>query len=115
MESFVQKIKAMKYKPSPKHSVLLQDAHSKIIRLEAQQNYTLFFLNNGKTNLMSYNLKKYQDFFNYPFVRVSRSSIVNLTFCSGLSPETKKISLSDGTEVQISRRRFEKIKVIFLS
>jgi DNA-binding LytR/AlgR family response regulator len=99
----------MKYKPSIKHKSLLEDASAQIIKIEAKENYTLFFHQNGKTNLMAYTLKNYQEHFDYPFVRVNRSCIVNLFYFSNFCFQNKKLLLTDGSEILISRRRLESV------
>jgi DNA-binding LytR/AlgR family response regulator len=95
----------MKNKPRQNHLWLIENAKDEVIKLEAIQNYTKFIFEDGSSRLMSYTLKNYQNSLEFPFVRVSKSCIVNLNFCSDFSPETKKIWISDGSEIQISRRR----------
>lgn len=68
----------MKNTPSRKPLQLLQDARKQLIKLVADANYTVFHLGDGKSAVMSYSLKNYQNYLNYPFVRVSKSCIVNL-------------------------------------
>ncbi|GAB2643925.1 hypothetical protein GCM10027035_42650 [Emticicia sediminis] len=99
----------MKNKPSKKHLQLLQSPDNQIIRLEGALNYTKFILSNGKTVMMSYTLKNYQETLNFPFVRVSKSCFVNIHFCSSYCQENKRIQLIDGSEIQISRRRFDNV------
>ncbi|WP_188763787.1 LytTR family transcriptional regulator DNA-binding domain-containing protein [Emticicia aquatilis] len=70
----------MKNKLSRKHQTLLNDAPKQIIRLEADINYTVFYMQSGKTQVMSYSLKNYQDSLTFSFVRVNKSCIINLHF-----------------------------------
>ena len=99
----------MKNQPHSKHRILLQNAHNQVVRLEGVDNYTKFFLENGDTKLMSYSLKNYQESLSFPFLRVSKSCIVNLHYFSNISTEKKRIHLTDGSEIQISRRRFDDV------
>ncbi|MFN3848538.1 MAG: LytTR family transcriptional regulator DNA-binding domain-containing protein [Spirosomataceae bacterium] len=99
----------MKNSPSRKHLDLLQDARKQVIKLVADANYTVFYLGDGKSAVMSYSLKNYQNYLNYPFVRVSKSCIVNLHFLESFCTENKKIQLKDGSEIRVSRRRFEEV------
>lgn len=99
----------MKNKPSLKHKNILNDASFQIIRMEAKENYTMFFHLNGKTNMIAYTLKNYQDYLDYPFVRVNRSCIVNLFYFSNICYQNKKLQLTDGSQIQISRRRLESV------
>lgn len=99
----------MKNSPSLKHLNLLKDARKQVIKLVADANYTVFHLGDGKSAVMSYSLKNYQNYLNYPFVRVNKSCIVNLRFLENLCTENKRIQLKDGSEIQISRRRFNEV------
>jgi two-component system LytT family response regulator len=99
----------MQNKPNPKHSQLIQNAPNQVIRLEGVENYTRFIFDDGSTKLMSYTLKKYDTKLNFPFVRVNKSCIVNFNFCLSLCQINKRIQLIDGSEIQISRRRFEEV------
>lgn len=99
----------MKNKLSRKHETLLKDAPRQIIRLEADTNYTIFYLYSGKRQVMSYSLKNYQEALTYPFVRVNKSCIINLNFFRNIDASSKKILLKDGSEFQISRRRFDEV------
>ncbi|MBK6977344.1 MAG: LytTR family transcriptional regulator [Cytophagaceae bacterium] len=101
----------MKNKPRQSHLLLIENAENDVIKLEGIQNYTKFVFENGSYIMMSYTLKNYQNFLKFPFVRVSKSFIVNLNFCSDFSPGTKKLWVSDGSEIQISRRRLTEVSV----
>jgi DNA-binding LytR/AlgR family response regulator len=97
----------MKNKPSKKHLQLLQNTDNQIIRLEGVLNYTKFILSNGKTKMMAYTLKNYQETLDLRFVRVNKSCIINLDYLSRFCTKARIIQLSDGSEIQISRRRLE--------
>ncbi|MFY7912950.1 MAG: LytTR family transcriptional regulator DNA-binding domain-containing protein [Emticicia sp.] len=99
----------MKNRPSRKHETLLKDASKQIIRLQADTNYTIFYMQSGQTQVMSYSLKNYQDALTFPFIRVNKSCIINLHFFRNIDATSKKILLKDGSEFQISRRRFEEV------
>lgn len=99
----------MKNKPNLQHSFLLQNAHSQVIRLEGAENYTKFIFDDGRTKLMSYTLKNYDNTLNFPFIRVNKSCIININFCLSLCQVNKRVQLSDGTEIQISRRRLGEV------
>lgn len=99
----------MKNRPSKKHEVLLKDAENHIVRLEADTNYTIFYLQGGRTHVMSYSLKNYQEALAYPFVRVNKSCIINVQFLHKFYSSEKRVLLQDGSEFQISRRRFDEV------
>jgi DNA-binding LytR/AlgR family response regulator len=100
---------AMKTKfrnPQKVHKKLLSEAPKNIIRLEANVNYTTFILQTGRTQTMSYNLAIYGSLLPQSFIRVNRSCIINKNFIDNLNIDNKKVTLKDGTQVQISRRRW---------
>ena len=76
-----------------------------IIRCEADRNYTWFHLSRGEKLLSSYPLSNYEEFLaENDFLRVHRSSIVNIAHVTGMNA-MDEILLSDGSKVEISRRR----------
>ena len=91
------------------HANLLKSAPEHIIRLEANINYTSFVMQSGKRKIMSYTLAMYGMILPQSFIRVNRSCIVNMNFIKNLDSETKKVVLKDGTEIQISRRRWNDV------
>lgn len=92
--------------PQKEHKKLLTEAPKNIIRLEANINYTTFILQTGKARTMSYNIATYGILLPQNFIRVNRSCIINKNFIENLDTDTKRIILTDGTEIQISRRRW---------
>ena len=98
-------------KPLLKQQALLADASKRIIRLEANINYTAFIMTNGKHKVMAYCLKKYDALLTYPFIRVNRGCIVNINFVKDLDITKKIIHLHDGTDIQIARRRLYNISL----
>lgn len=96
-------------RPHREHKKLLREAHNSIIRLEARINYTTFTLHTGKTQTMSYNLAVYSTILPQAFIRINRSCIINKNFIDNLNSANKKITMKDGTEFQISRRRWTEV------
>lgn len=91
------------------HENLLTDAHENVIRLEANINYTTFVLDTGKQQTMSYTLAMYDTILPETFIRINKSYIINKIFIKSLNSENKKITLTDGSEFQISRRRWNDV------
>lgn len=76
-----------------------------IIRCEADRNYTLFHLKRGERVMSSRTLQAYEEFLSgNDFVRVHRSHIVNRAHVTGVGA-LDEVQLSDGSKVEISRRR----------
>ena len=80
----------------------------KIIRCEADLNYTRFFMQEGKTFLSSKTLKEYEDLLEIHshFVRVHRSHLINTNFVLKFRSDGMLI-LKDKSEVPVSRRKKE--------
>jgi two-component system LytT family response regulator len=82
----------------------------KIIRCEAEGNYTNFFLNDGNRFVSSKTMKEYEDLLvnNGNFIRVHRSHIVNIEYVKEFRNEGSLI-FKDNTVIPISRRRKEEV------
>ncbi len=91
------------------HENLLNLAPEQIIRLDANINYTSFVMQTGTRKVMSYTLSMYDMLLPQSFIRVNKSCIINKKFIKNLNLEDKKVILKDGTEVQISRRRWNDV------
>lgn len=90
------------------HYVKLEE----IIRCEASDNYTLFFLQNGENILVSKTLKEYDDLLRpHNFHRVHQSHLVNMQFVKSLLKEDGgTLLLSDKTKIPISRQNLDTVK-----
>lgn len=82
---------------------------STIIRCEAIGNYTKFFIEGGKSFVISKTLGEYDTLLEaHHFVRTHRSHLVNKKFISFLDHDGYVI-LHDNTKVEVSRRRKEDV------
>ncbi len=80
-----------------------------IIRIEGVNNYSRFYFINQKTLLTSKTLKEYEDILqNHGFLRVHKSHLVNRQSVTGYTADGW-LQLSDGSRVEISRRRKEEV------
>lgn len=81
---------------------------SEIRYVQAENNYSEFFLNTGRSKIVSMTLGKVQS--NYPlkgFFRISNSVLVNLLYVKSYSKiGGKTLTMNDGKEFPISRRRY---------
>ena len=84
---------------------------SDIIRVEAMSNYSAFHLNNKQKITVSKTLKEFEPaLLANNFMRVNRSSIINIEFVSGLrKTDGGSIILQDGTEVDIAPNRKQEL------
>lgn len=80
-----------------------------IIRLEADGNYTKFFIQNQKTLMVSKPLKEYEAMLPFEqFFRCHKSHLINLAYILRYDKrEEEVIILSDGSKVPVSRRKLE--------
>jgi len=80
-----------------------------IIRCEAEVNYTHFFLVQKNKMLVTKTLKEYEELLNdYDFIRVHNSHLINLHHVKSYSRgEGGTITMSDGSTVDVSRRKKE--------
>ena len=83
-----------------------------IIRCEASNNYTLFYLQNGEKVLVCKTLKEFAELLTpHNFIRTHQSHLVNLHFVkSFLREDGGTLLLSDQTKVPISRQNRDMVK-----
>lgn len=94
---------------------LLQTRYVKvneILRCEASDNYTLFFLENGEKILVSRTLKEYAELLKpYGFQRTHQSHLVNMHYVKSLLKEDGgTLLLQNDTKIPISRQHLEAVK-----
>jgi len=77
-----------------------------IIRIEGENMYSTFYLRNGNKIMISRTLKDVERMVGqWHFVRVHKSSIINLNHASKyMKGEGGRVLLSDGTAIDVSRR-----------
>ena len=92
---------------------------SDIIYLEADNNYTRFYLKNTEMLIVAKAMKDYEEILNPAhFVRIHKSSIINLLHLKNYSNKNGYIVImQDNTELHVSRRRttefLERVKAFF--
>jgi two-component system LytT family response regulator len=80
----------------------------KIVLMESDSNYTIFYLENGQKILSGYNLKFYENITDsQSFMRLNRSEMINKTFVKRINLEEFSLTLNNGRRVHISRRRMK--------
>ncbi len=132
VEKAIQKIEAkqqnsninnlLKYLQAPKQESprialpTLQETHyvklEDIIRCEASDNYTAFYLSGGDKIIVSRTLKEYTDLLKtHFFIRTHQSHLVNTKFVKSLLKEDGGcLLLTDKTRIPISRQYSEPVK-----
>lgn len=87
--------------------------HDNICYLESSINYTLFFLIDGRSVVSGYNIKVFEALFqDQAFIKINRSKLVNVEFIQKACfvKNTCSILLFNGQEMNVSRRRLNKLK-----
>jgi two-component system LytT family response regulator len=107
-DNFVQKIAL------PQHNEIRYVAVSEILRCEADNTYTFFFLANGDKILISKPLKEYSDLLKpHGFIRTHQSHLINPTFVkSWLKEDGGVLLMKNGDKIQVSRPNRESVKEI---
>lgn len=86
---------------------------SRIIRCEADSNYTHFILSDNSRFTSSRTLKEYESVLNQnQFVRVHKSHIINVAYVKQISND-HVIHMKDDSEIEISRRRLQEVMALF--
>lgn len=78
-----------------------------IIRCEASNNYTLFYLSDAKKIMVTKTLKEYEELLaDEGFFRVHQSHLINLEFVTGyLKHDGGYVQMTDGSQIELSRRK----------
>ena len=108
-EKHIQKNKAEDHKSNihigskhKGHSILVSEA----LYLEACENYTFIYLQNGKRFIGSKPLKHYEDLLNEKdFVRIHRSFLVQLSHIKEYENKYRLLHLSNNTMLSVSYRK----------
>ncbi len=89
------------------HVVNVED----IVRCESDGGYTTFFVEGGKSILVSKNLKEYENILQtYGFMRTHNSHLVNLNFVERYGKSAGGVLyLKDGTQIPVSVRKKEAV------
>ncbi|MCP9748807.1 LytTR family transcriptional regulator [Lacihabitans sp. CS3-21] len=96
--------------------ILKNLSQESICYLESSINYTLFFLKDGRSMVSGYNIKVYEALFeDMDFIKVNRSKLINVAFIKKTLcvDNTYSVILQNGDEINIARRRVNKIRDLY--
>lgn len=96
----------------PQYNEIRYVATAEIIRCEADNTYTFFFLANGDQVLVSKSLKEYADLLTpHGFLRTHQSHLVNPKFVkSWLKEDGGMLALDNGDKIPVSKPNREMVK-----
>ncbi len=78
-----------------------------IVRCEADINYTKFFLNCGKTVMVSKTMAEFEKMLPVNFFRVHRSHLLNLNYVQEFKKKSNLVVLTNNEKIEISTRKRE--------
>lgn len=86
-------------------------AINKIVRLEAEGNYTHIYLDNNKRYLVCKTLKEYQELLeNHNFIRTHQSHLINFRKISAyVKTDGGYLAMDDGSQAPISRQKKDEV------
>ncbi|MFK8008921.1 MAG: LytR/AlgR family response regulator transcription factor [Saprospiraceae bacterium] len=78
-----------------------------IVRLQSDDNYTIFYLKGGNKIVASKTIKSFEGMFiPFNFFRVHRSHIINLNYIQKfIKGDSAHLIMDDGAKIEVSRRR----------
>jgi two-component system, LytTR family, response regulator len=119
MESQLQQLRHVLSNPSKEHKKIVlkttEQIHvvnvREIIRLEADKNYTTFFMNNDSRILVSKTLKEYDELLSgFGFLRVHQSHLVNMDYIDRFDKRDGGfLILKNRSNVPVSSRKREEL------
>ena len=78
-----------------------------LVHLEADSNYTIFYMKDGKRVVVAKTMKEYEEVLDENvFVRIHKSHIVNLDYLKSFSAMNSSVMTTTGNELAVSRRRW---------
>jgi two-component system LytT family response regulator len=85
-----------------------------IIRCESDDNYTTFYVKNGKPILISKTLKEYEELLSeYDFVRIHQSHLINLAYVkSYVKKENGFVLMQNDVQLPVSQRKRDLLQEI---
>ncbi|MCU0470651.1 MAG: LytTR family transcriptional regulator [Arcicella sp.] len=82
-----------------------------IVLLKGDANYTIFHLEGGTSKVVPHNIKFFESYLETKgFVRIHRTYMINPTHIKSIDAENHTITMSDGLEAIISRRREKNLR-----
>ncbi len=104
----------------PEHRIALSSAKEtrfvktgQVVRCQAENNYTTFFLDGGEQVLVSRPMFEYDEMLSgYGFIRCHHSHLVNRTFVKSLLKEDSGyLLLEDGSKIPVSRLKKDNVRM----
>jgi two-component system LytT family response regulator len=116
VETFVENRKSLKKIVLPSRNGYLALDVENIVRCEASSNYTLFFLKSKEKIMVSRTLKEFDEMLSPSgFFRIHQSHLVNMDcIVEYRRDDGGQVIMSDGSELEVSRRKKEEFLHAFL-
>ena len=79
-----------------------------IAHLKTWGSYTEIYLTNNKKIVLSNSITTYEEhLIKHHFYRIHKTSLVNLNYIEQYSHKTKKVTLKNGEEIEVARRKYK--------
>jgi DNA-binding LytR/AlgR family response regulator len=95
------------------HKTLKKVLIANVVLLEGSINYTILYMQDGKTKLLSHTLKFFETFLKtHGFLRVHRSCLINPNYVQHYNQEQEILTMTNGYQANISRRRKHELRYL---
>ncbi|MCU0470117.1 MAG: LytTR family transcriptional regulator DNA-binding domain-containing protein [Arcicella sp.] len=82
-----------------------------VVLLKGDVNYTTFYLESGKQKIVAHTIKFFESFLEtHGFLRVHRSYMINPNYVKEYNSEQEILTMQNGYQAMISRRRKHTLK-----
>lgn len=95
------------------HKTLKKVLVANVVLLEGNINYTILYMQDGKTKLIPHTLKFFESFLRtHGFLRVHRSCMINPNYVQHYNQEQEFLMMTNGYQANISRRRKHELRYL---
>jgi DNA-binding LytR/AlgR family response regulator len=95
------------------HKTLKKVLVANVVLLEGSINYTILYMQDGKTKLIPHTLKFFESFLKtHGFLRVHRSCMINPNYVQHYNQEQEFLTMTNGYQANISRRRKHELRYL---
>jgi DNA-binding LytR/AlgR family response regulator len=95
------------------HKTLKKVLVANVVLLEGSINYTILYMQDGKTKLIPHTLKFFETFLRtHGFLRVHRSCMINPNHVQHYNPEQAILVMTNGYQANIARRRRHELRYL---
>ena len=95
------------------HKTLKKVLIANVVLLEGSINYSILYMQDGKTKMIPHTLKFFETFLKtHGFLRVHRSCLINPNHVQHYNQEQEILTMTNGYQASISRRRKHELRYL---